>query len=61
MTPDEKLGMKADVVALELRPVHEALGKALKRLAGGGITGRTYFNAKEGLLIVWLDMEAENQ
>lgn len=25
------------------------------RLAEKGITGRTYFNAREGLLIVWLE------
>ena len=42
-------------VADAFRPVHRALDEALATLAEKGITGRTYFNAEEGLLIIWFE------
>lgn len=41
----------ADILTL----VHEALADAMAWLADRGVTGRTYFNAGEGLFSVWLE------
>jgi len=48
-----------DAVADALKPVHVAVGEALSRLADAGITGRTYFSARGGILIIWLERPGE--
>ena len=43
------------IVSSAFQGVDKALGEALGFLAGAGITAKTFFSAKNGLLLVWVE------